>query len=138
MSLIRLNKTPSRRELALFGLLWLIFFAIGGIVLFRRDAPLILAVAAWAAAVLVPAVGWLVPAWMRIVYLGMSLVTFPIGLVVSYLLMAAIYYLLLTPVGLLMRMAGRDPMNRQFDARADSYWTAREADEGIDRYFRQW
>jgi hypothetical protein len=138
MSLVRINKAPSRRELAWFGVFWLIFFVGAGVVFCSRDGSPGRAVAAWLVAVLVPVIGWLVPAFMRIVYLGMSWLTFPIGYCVSYAVMAVVYYLVLTPVGWVMRLLGHDPLHRRFDARAQSYWVPRERDESIDRYFRQW
>ncbi len=37
-------------------------------------------------------------------------------------LWAAVYYLVLTPVALLVRLV-RDPLHRRRDSRADTYWT---------------
>lgn len=137
MSLIRVNLQPSPSQLAVFGGIWLVFFSgLAAIVYQRGGAPVVVQTIA-AAAIIVPAVGWIVPAFMRIVYIGMSLVTLPIGLVVSHLLLAAIYYLLLTPVGLLMRLCGYDPMHRRFQRDAPSYWIRREGESSVDRYFRQ-
>ena len=48
-----------------------------------------------------------------------------------------IYYLVLTPVGLLLRIRGYDPLNRKFQPRADTYWVERETSVDTDRYFRQ-
>ena len=38
-------------------------------------------------AAVVPLVGWVWPAWMRIVYLGSAYAAFPIGMVVSFCLL---------------------------------------------------
>ena len=35
--------------------------------------------------------------------------------------LALVYYLVLTPIGLVSRLV-RDPLRRRFDARAASYW----------------
>jgi len=58
-------------------------------------------------------------------------------LVVSFVILAAIYYAVLTPIGLLMRLVGYDPMCRRRDANAASYWTSREPVDDVRRYFRQ-
>jgi phosphatidylserine synthase len=54
---------------------------------------------------------------------------FVIGLalhkVVSPLVMALLFYLTVTPVALLMRLAGKDPLRLKFDRRAKSYWIER-------------
>ena len=73
-----------------------------------------------------PAVGLVSPGLLRIVYLGMIYATLPIGIVVSYVILAATYYLVLTPIGLVMRLCGYDPMHRRFDRKAESYWVPRE------------
>ena len=137
MSLIRIDHDPSRRQLAVFGIAWLVFFAaLGGIVFARGGSPLT-AAAIWALAVVVPAVGWCLPGVMRIVYLAMAYAAFPIGIVISHLLLMAVYYLVLTPTGLLMRLFGYDPMQRDFDSQAETYWHPRPEHTKIERYFRQ-
>lgn len=138
MSLVRVNYNPSRAQLAVFGGTWLVFFAaVGGVVL-GRGGPRGLAIAIWLAAVVVPTLGWLVPRFMRLVYLGMTLLAFPVGFVVSYVVLAAVYYLVFTPTGLLMRLFGYDPLQRRFDRKAESYWVARRAAPDLQRYFRQY
>jgi len=136
MSLIRIDRSPSRRQLAVFAAAWLVFFGVlGGLALRRGD--LAWAAGLWTAAVLVPALGWAVPAWLRIVYVGTAYAALPIGWVVSHLVLAMIYYFVLTPTALLMRVLGYDPMNRRFDPQAGSYWVPREEPDDVTRYFRQ-
>ncbi len=73
----------------------------------------------------------------KMIYLGMILLTMPIGWVVSFILMAAFYYLLLTPLGLFFRLIGRDPLYRRFDPTAKSYWMSRRPPKGLEQYFHQ-
>jgi len=137
MGIIRINKDPSRRELAVFGLIWLVFFGfVGSIVLSKTDSMPV-ASAIWAVAVVVPVIGRIVPAAMRVVFLGMSYAAFPIGFVLSHVILAIVYYLIMTPTGLLMRLFGYDPMTRRFDPDAKTYWQCREQPDRIERYFRQ-
>ena len=52
-----------------------------------------------------------------------------LGFVNSHLLLALVFYLVFTPIGLVMRLLGRDPIDWRFDARSkapDSYWIRRE------------
>jgi hypothetical protein len=51
--------------------------------------------------------------------------------------MAIFYFLLLTPLGLLFRLMGRDALGRKFDSNTNSYWIARRSPEKLDRYFHQ-
>jgi hypothetical protein len=41
------------------------------------------------------------------------------------LLAGILFFCVLTPLGLLMRLAGRDPMQRRRDPATTSYWVAR-------------
>jgi ABC-type uncharacterized transport system permease subunit len=134
---MHVNFRPSRRELVLFGAIWLVFFGVAGGLVVGRGGPWTAGAALWAAAVAVPAIGWAAPGFMRIVYVGMACATFPIGLVVSLLALTGVYYLVFTPIGLALRVCGYDPMARRFDAGAKSYWVPRPSGEKPDRYFRQ-
>lgn len=59
-------------------------------------------------------------AWFR---LGMLL-----GAVVTPVVMALVFFLAVTPTALLLRLFGKDPLNRRFDPSAESYWIARDPD----------
>jgi Saxitoxin biosynthesis operon protein SxtJ len=49
-----------------------------------------------------------------------------IGKIVSPVALAILFYSFVTPVGLLMRIRGRDPLCLRFDRHAQSYWIRRE------------
>jgi hypothetical protein len=137
MSIVKIDHHPPRRQLTVFGLIWLVFFGIVAVVIWSRGGPQLLALAAGAVAVIVPLVGLISPRFPRIVYVATAYVAFPVGFVVSYLLLAAAYYLVLTPTGLVMRAFGHDPLHRRFDPDAASYWVARKPTQDTDGYFRQ-
>ncbi len=137
MNLIRINHNPSRRELTLFGLIWLVFFGIIGLIVLRGSQSAMPAAVLWALAVVVPAVGQLLPGFMRIVYVSMAYAAFPIGFVVSCTILAMVYYLIMTPIGLMMRLFGHDPMTHRFEPDAQTYWLPHEQDDDVNRYFRQ-
>ncbi len=46
--------------------------------------------------------------------------------VVNPLVMGLLFYLTVTPIGLLMRLMGKDPLGRRFDRSVESYWIARD------------
>jgi len=137
VALIRIDHHPSTRQLNVFGVIWLVFFAVLGGVLLRNGSSALAAMVVWIFAIIVPSVGWIVPEFMRLVYVAMAYAAFPIGFVVSWLIMVVVYYLVLTLIGLVMRLFGYDPMNRRFDRSADTYWCPREQDTRLDKYFRQ-
>jgi hypothetical protein len=67
---------------------------------------------------------------------GWLWLTFPIAWVFGHLLLAAIYYGLVTPLGCWRRWRGHDPLAFRGEADA-SYWRARGEPPSADRYFRQ-
>lgn len=72
----------------------------------------------------------------RALYVVLMLVALPIGFVLSHVLMAAIFYLVFTPIGLLFKLVGRDAMSRKIVPGAVSYWTERGAPRPPSSYFK--
>jgi hypothetical protein len=136
MSLISRNRDPSRRQLIIFGAAWLGFFGLLGLKLWlrRRPGP---AELLWAFAAAAPLAGLVRLKFLRWIYLGASAVTHPIGLVVSHVVLAVVYYVALTPIGLVMRLFRYDPLARRFDRGAGSYWIDRAPAKSAESYFRQ-
>jgi len=135
--MIRIEHNPSHRQLAVFGLMWLALFGILGGMAWWRTGSFVTAGVFWAIGTLIPAVGLVRPGVLRIVYLLTAYATFPIGFVVSYVILAVLYYLVLTPIGLVLRLTDYDPMQRRFDNSAKTYWSPRKQDDSTERYFRQ-
>jgi hypothetical protein len=139
MSLIEINRYPKRNELRNFAMIALIASVIVASLLYLLKGVRI----QWAVIIFAAGFGIFLSSLVslkltRIIYLGLILVTFPIGWVVSLILLAAFYFLLLTPLGLLFRLLGRDPLGRRFDPEAKSYWLARRETDSLDRYFHQY
>ena len=136
MALFQLNLKPSAKELRWFAGLWFpLFGAVIAWMLFRKfHAPLAALIVLGAVAALGCA-GLVRPGVIRPVYLGLMRVTFPIGWVVSHVILFVAYFVVITPVGLVLRLF-HDPMQRRFDRQAHSYWIPREQTER-SRYFRQ-
>ena len=74
---------------------------------------------------------------LRPIFVGLSLLAFPIGYVIGFIALALVYYLMVTPIGLVFRLLGRDPMHRTFDRSAASYWIRRPETPSAKRYFQQ-
>lgn len=135
--MLEINKNPTKKDLNLFGLLFLAFWAlVGGIAWWRFDAPVV-ARYMWAIAAIVTFVHYAVPPVRRYVFLGWSYATYPLGWVVMHVILGIVFYLVITPIGLIMRAAGKDPMNRKPDPQANTYWIEHEQITDQSRYFRQ-
>lgn len=138
MSIVRINRHPTRKQLNQFGCIWLGFMSFfGAVAWFKLGAPS-LAESLWCAAVVVPVIGWLAPSFMRLVFLGMSYAAWPIGFVVSHIVLALVFYLVITPIGVIMRIFGYDPMTRHRMGGATSRWVERTGSvRQAESYFRQ-
>lgn len=136
MSLIRINRNPGRRQLLVFGLAWLAVLGLLGWESWHRGRHPA-AEAAWVIAAAVPLAGLISPAFLRYVYLATSYATYPVGFAVSHLVLALVYYLALTPIGLTMRLFRHDPLSRRFDPEAQSYWVRRGGPRPAESYFQQ-
>jgi carbamoyltransferase len=138
MALISINRNPSQSDLRQFGCLWFpLFAAIFGFVLYRGGSQAF-AYGLWGTAALSEVIGWFAPNAIKPFFVGSLYATFPIGWIVSHILMLVAFYLIVTPVGLLMRLFGYDPMQRKLDKSAKSYWIAREPVVNSKRYFKQY
>jgi len=135
--LVSLVFNSEKRLLQLTGVLLPGLFALGGGSVRLGFEPWTVASAFWAVGVLAAAMIWISPEAGRRLYVGWMLAAQPIGWTLSHLVLGAIYYLVLTPIGLAMRMMGRDPMHRRFDRAATSYWIERKAQADPSRHFRQ-
>jgi hypothetical protein len=77
------------------------------------------------------------PTLLRPVFIAMTAASLPIGWVVSHVVMLLFFYVIITPVGLVFRLIGRDPLHRQFEPGAATYWVRRESVTDVKRYYRQ-
>ncbi len=78
-----------------------------------------------------------IPAISKPFYLFWYAVACSIGLVISNVLLAAAYYVVLTPIGVLRRLAGQRSIERAPDASAPTYWKPSPARSDPTRYLRQ-
>ena len=79
----------------------------------------------------------LAPRVARPLYLVWMALGCCIGLIVANVVMAAIYFLIVTPIAILMRLAGRDPLRRGIERERASYWDDVQKSSDAERYFRQ-
>lgn len=134
MAMIEVNWNPSRKELRQFAGLWILFFGSIGAWIYSGSGA-----GPWptglAAVSLVGIPGLVFPSIMKPIYVAWMTAAFPIGWTISHVLLGVIFYGIVTPIGLVLRALGHDPMNRRFDRDAKSYWTDHGQSE-TKRYFR--
>jgi hypothetical protein len=112
-------------------------------------APLAWAAIRWSIAVANPLVvvllgvcialglfGLVAPRIVRWLFVGASYATFPLGLVLGFVVLGIIYFLVIGPVALVMRGSGRDPL-RLRKPPPGSLWLALDGEKTPAYYLRQ-
>ena len=133
--MLDINWNPSRRELRQFAAIWLpAFAAFAGTVIYRAGG-VTTALVIWALAALITAVGLAAPRRIKPLFVGWMAAAYPIGWLVSHVILGVIYYAVFTFVGLVMRVFRYDPMDRS--AGGTTYWKRRTERTDSAAYFRQ-
>jgi ABC-type cobalamin transport system permease subunit len=138
MSLMDINFNPDKRKLIEFGIAALIAGAAVSLLLYLFKGL---------------AFKWVLPIFIagfviftlslvsvkitRMIYIGLAVITMPVGIAVSFIMLTIFYFLLLMPLGLIFRIAGRDILCRKFEPNAKSYWEKRHRADDSERYFHQ-
>ena len=119
-----MSRDKKARELRRFGLMVGAIFAIIAIVplLLRGDGP-----RGWALLIAggLMTLGLVFPRALGPVYRVWMWVGHILGQFNTRLLLGLVYFLMMTPMGVVMRLMGRDPLDRQLKDRP-SYWVARK------------
>jgi len=135
--MLPINWNPGARELRSFARLWLpLFVVFAGVVLRWRMHLPNAALWAWAIGAVLVVAALANRQVAKSVFVGLMVVTYPIGLVVSTVALALLFYLVFTPLGWGMRLAGRAPL-RITTRQAPSQWQPIRQDDDPQHMFRQ-
>ena len=137
MALLEINLAPSERDLRWFGVVQLAFFGLLGAIVYRGSGSLVAPAVLWSVGSVLCAVYYGIPPLRRVLFVLWMRAVYPIGWVLSHLLVGLLYFGVVTPVGWLVRRFGRDPMQRAILKDAPTYWDERRRDPGSAKYFRQ-
>lgn len=145
--LVELNLNPDRKTLRQFGVIAFIGFGI--LALLAYYEKLIFAFGLGNARLTVVGVfvaigtvalffSLVFPKANRFLYVGLTLLAFPIGFVLSYVIMGTLYFLIIGPIAIFFRLFGRDSLHRRYDPNAPSYWTEASPPRDKESYFHQY
>jgi Saxitoxin biosynthesis operon protein SxtJ len=82
--------------------------------------------------------GLLRPRLIRPVYVAATVAAFPIGWVLSWVMLGLVYYGIFTPLAVIFRVIGRDPLGRRGPNSADTYWKPKPSPRDPTSYLRQY
>jgi len=66
------------------------------------------------------------PRALKYPYIAWMTMAFALGFVMSQVILTLFFFLLVTPIGLVARLFGKDFLNRKRDPQATTYWVPRE------------
>lgn len=135
--MIEINVNPSARELRRFAWVAVVALPAIGFLLWLRGASVAFAGTLAVVALALPVIAAARPRSLRVFYVGLLMATAPIGWLVSHLMMAIFFYLVLTPMAVLWRLLGRDVLAIRRPETATSYWYVRSHEPRLETYFRQ-
>jgi hypothetical protein len=122
------------RQLREFSGIWLVFFC--GVAVTQWSANSKLAVILMAMGLVVGITGLIRPALVKLLFSVAMAIAFPIGWVVTRLLLGFLFFCIFTPVGCLFRQLKRDPLHIRKPA-VVSYWVHAEQPADRASYLRQ-
>ena len=131
------EKEPTSRDLTILALLFLgILTVIGAYQYFWKGSD---SWYYWVGVGVVLAALRLIPPVFRQLYRLWLRFSVILGYFISRIILVITFFVAVLPIGILMRMFGKDPMDRKLDPQASSYWAKREDEEdySIERYERQ-
>ena len=144
--LVELNWSPDDRTLRQFGVIalfgfgalaacayyeaWMFAFGLG-------EARLPIAGSFGTIAVLSLVLGLVHPRANRLIYVGTSVLAYPIGFVLSYVILGLLFFVIIAPIGAVLRVLGKTPLARSYDPRATTYWSKTRTTRDRGSYFKQ-
>lgn len=130
---LKRHLAATRGELKRFGLVFLAIMALLTAYLLWKDSPAWPSTAIAGAIFLVLAVA--IPEALRPLYVVWMAIGAVLAWVNTRIILGAVFYLVMTPIGLLMKLGGKDILGTRIDPDAATYWVAQPPDDrGARRY----
>ena len=135
--MLQINFRPDDRLLRQFGCLCWLLLSVLSAYRWWRDGLDLIAVVQQLAAVSLLLLAILRPSFLRPLFVAWSIAAFPMGWLVSHLLLFVMYFVVFWPTGFVLRLCGWDPLGLR-TCGSGSLWQDRPAASDLRRYFRQY
>ncbi len=114
------GQPPTAKDLKQFGLLVGGVFSVIGLwpFIFRSESPRLWALVLGGVLILL---GGIAPQSLRQVHAGWMKIGHVLGAINTKIILGLIYYLLIVPMGIMMRLLGKDSMHRTLDSHVNTY-----------------
>ena len=146
MSLTEIDWNPDKKKLRSFcfvlGLVctiiaaWYAYKNMNQNFKFTSSSASTIALAIWLPGALSLILGFSRPQTIKPIYILLTAITTPIGIIVNMILLSVIYFLVITPLALFFKIIRRDALNKSSKT-ADSYWEDLSQSSSKESYFKQ-
>lgn len=134
--MIEFKFRAEKRDLRLFSGLLIPFSLFIGYLIEHYSGQTTLAWSIGGVLLVAGLVGVVRPEAIRWLFVGWMVLAFPIGWLLSHIVLALVFFGLFWPLGLIARAFGYDPLQVR-PADRESYWDVLEQVDDKERYFRQ-
>tara|TARA_B100001250_G_C19567404_1_gene686112 strand:+ start:31 stop:462 length:432 start_codon:yes stop_codon:yes gene_type:complete len=142
--MIKFDLSPNKKKLSQFGWIGLFGFSVIGFIIaikidsFNGSASFLIPSICWSLAIVSPILSLTFPRGLLPLYLILSLVAIPIGIIVSNIILMVIFYLLISPIAIFFRLIGRDELKiRKNSHHENTFWIKQDSSKGLESYYRQ-
>jgi hypothetical protein len=136
--MIDIDLHPTDRVLRQFAGAWLVICCGLGLHRWFVHGNGRAALALVAVAIVIGGAGLLRPKTVQWIFVACTVAAFPIGWVVSQVMLLVLFAGVITPVALLFKLRGRDRLSRTRMPGQQSYWKPKVTVQDIRRYLRQY
>ena len=116
----------SSKEIRKFALVIAIALGVIGSFIYVKFGNFDVAGWLWGIGILFFILGFILPSVLRPIYKIWMFLGFFIGGIVSRVILTVLFYVVLTPTGLVLRLFGKDILDEKFDKRRESYWVKKD------------
>ena len=134
MKLVEVNWNPTNRQLRQFAAICLVALPFLGWMWGGSGHTI-----GWLAAAgcVIGLVSVLAPAAIKPVFIALTVITLPIGMVIGELTLLLVFFGILLPLGLFFRLIKRDALQLKLDRTCLSYWQPKKQPSNLASYYRQ-
>ena len=116
----------SSKEIRKFGLVIAIALGVIGSFVYVKFGNFDVVGWLWGIGLLFLILGFILPSVLRPVYRIWMLLAYFIGGIVSRVILTVLFYVVLTPTGLVLRLFGKDVLDQRFEKDRESYWIKKD------------
>ena len=132
--MLDLDRPKTKTELRNFGFVMAAAFLIISSIAFWKDNPI--GIVFLSISVVFAITGLIYPSMLRPLEKAWMKLAYYLSIVMTTVILSLVYYLILTPIGLVMRMLGKDLLKKKLDRSQSSYWEPVHEDGPGSRPFK--